>query len=244
MEGSVAAAPAANDGQQGTDAQVQQGQGTDAGAVGIDAAAINDTLAGLASQQEEMRNFLQSAPWAQAAPGTQDAQTQAAEPQVPAADLSFLDPASPTFDAENAGDLLANAIQQQVQATSQQLVQDAITPLQQQLAEAKSQQEADALAAEYPELAQPEVAKQVIDTTKEYVSAMNLPPELAGNMGMIRLVYMAARAADAANQQGAQGAQAATLEGGAGARPGGSQGGLTVDQIVGAGGRRNVLPFA
>lgn len=241
MEGSVAAA-SAGEGQQSTDGQ---SQGAENGS--IDAAAINDTLANLASTQEEMRTFLQSAPWAQTqgeGNGIESVAAEQQQQQQPATDLSFLDPESPSFDAENAGDLLGKAIQDQVQATSQQMVKDAIAPLQQQMAEAKSQQEADALAGEYPELAQPEVAKQVLDTTKEYVAAMNLPPELAGNMGMIRLVYMAGRAADTANEQGAAGAQsAATLEGGAGARPGGGQGGLTVDQIVGASGRRNVLPF-
>jgi hypothetical protein len=236
MEASAAglAGPAAGDG--GGEGQSQGGEQAPQGNDAI--AQMAETLQGLAGTQEEMRQFL-----SQQAEATQQSKQ---EPVTPAADLSFLDETSPQYDPEKAAQRLSEVMRAEAGTETQRLLQEALSPLQQQVSEMQRSQEADQLVGEFPELGKPEVAEAVVKTAEQYAE-MTGHPELAGNTAFIRMTYMAGRAAQLAQQQdgAGSGAGAATLEGAGGASPGGAGQGAsqTADSIAQDwSDRRSVLP--
>lgn len=186
-------------------------------------------LSAIPGQLEELRSWMES-----------QAVTQEPESQVPAeADLGFIDPSNPGYDPQAAAGQLLELLQQQ----NNQALAEAIAPIQQQVQQVQNAREADALAAEFPELEKQEVADQVIRMARDWVSAAGLPEEYAGNMQVIRAVYMMGRAAELANSEGQPAPDAASLEGAGGASPGGSSAGqITAESIIGAQ-RRSPLPF-
>lgn len=248
MEASAAAGPAAGDGGTGPDAPQQQpGQEQQQEGQQPDLAQLQQQLAELGPNLEQMRGMLteqqeaQQAAWEQQqqyAPGYDPAQEQQEQPQT---DLSFMDPDSPAYNPQQAAMALAGLMEQQ----SQQQVQAAVEPLQHQIATMEAQRQADLLAGEFPEMEDPEIAQNVIDVSRQYAQMLG-QPELGDNPAFWRMAYMAGRAADAANAEQQAPPAAATLEGAGGASPGSSadaqqqvvQGILNAD---GAG--RSVLPF-
>ena len=167
---------------------------------------------------------------------------EAGQEQQPAQpDLSFMDPDSANYNPQLAAQSLAQLMADQ----SQQQVQAAVAPLQEQVRTMEAQRQADLLAGEFPEMQDPEIAQNVINVSRQYAEMLG-QPELGDNPAFWRMAYMAGRAADAANAEQQQQPAAATLEGAGGASPAGAadaqqqvvQGILNAD---GAG--RSVLPF-
>jgi hypothetical protein len=247
MEASAAAGPAAaaGEGDPSQDGGQPQEQGQP------DLAAIQQQLAELGPSLEQMRGMLteqqegmyaQQQQLAEAQGWTPEQIAQAEAEAQPQADLSYLNPDAPGYDPNMAAQTLANVMQQ----ASQQQVQQAVAPLQEQIATMEAQRQADLLAAEFPELEDPEIAQNVVNVSRQYAEIIG-KPELGDNPAFWRMAYMAGRAADAANAEQQQQPAAATLEGAAGASPGipADEQQQLVQGILNAGGRgRSVLPFS
>jgi hypothetical protein len=223
----------------GGEAAQGQGEAQDQGQAAPDLNAFTDQLSQIAQGQEEMRQYLASNPW-QAAEQPDDGQQQ--QPQE--LDLSWLDSADPAYDPQAVGQRLNDVISQAAQTQAQQIV----GPMQEQLLELRRDQQARDLAAEFPEIAQPDVAQKIAGPgglAHQYAEMLG-QPGLAAEPSFWRLCYMANKAADAANaeQEGSEGPGAAHLESGAGAGPAGQQVDLKA-LILGADGPRGskVLDF-
>jgi len=203
--------------------------GQDAGAdAGVDLSQITETLTSLSQGQEDLRDFLQSAPW--------QAEAELAEPEAPEVpDLSFLD------DPDLPPDDLAERLTGAFDARSQQMVQQALAPLQEKIAEQERLAQAQQLVAEFPDLADAETASTVVKAASEWAQQIG-KPEMANDPAVWRLVYMASRAADAANNE-SSGSPAAHLEGSGGPSAAGGQQVDLADRIINAAGPRRVLPF-
>lgn len=219
----------ASEGDQGTQGQQEAPQGDAA------IAQFTEQLQSMQQAQQQQWEFLQNNP------ALQPAEEKPAEQPPP--DLTFLDETHPNYDPEQAAQQLQQLISEQAKAG----IQEAIGPLQTQLQELQSQQGADALTAEFPELAKPEVAEALVKQAEQQAQIIG-QPELVSNFAFLRVLYMAGRASQLQQQQNgsADGAQAATLEGAGGASPGSGQQGAvpTGDSIAeGWSKQRSVLPF-
>lgn len=245
MEGSVAAGgqgqgAGGDAGGQG-DAQQQQQvqQQSPAELLGFDPQALLGQLEQVQSGQEGLRELLQ-------------AQQQGGEEEADQGfDLSFLDPMS-GLDPQQMGQQLQTLLRGEAERIAdqrvQQIVQERIDPLVQRLDEGDRTQMLRDLTAEFPEIAEPEMAQQVVGLSTQIVQAYGWPQEMAADPRLWRLAYLAGRAADAHNEEEQGGADPVTalLEGGRGPMPGGGQGQVDLgEQIVNGGGRRgaSVLPF-
>lgn len=197
---------------------------------------LQDALGPMQAQLEDVRTWLEQNP-----PAQEQETEQQTDPATPP-DLSYLDPSSPNYDAQTAANQFLQLLEQQHGQQMEPLMQE-IGQLRDGLADMRSQAEAEQLAAEFPDLAKQEVSDKVFALAQQWAERAGLPPEAAKNMQVIRMVYMAGRAAEAANAE-ASGEQpaAANLEGAGGAAPAAPVGGLTAESIVGAPGR-SVLPF-
>jgi hypothetical protein len=207
----------------GADQGLAQGQDQGSQQQTVDFGALQQQVESMSSNQEEMRQYLQQiGEFLQPAPGPQ-------EPQAP--DLSpVLQEADPNVAAQRLQEVIDRAAQQRAEA----LFQDRFGPMEEQVQTMRLNQEADALVAEFPDLADEQVAGAVLESARQLAETVG-QPELVGNSQFVRLVYMAGRAAQMAQQQeGAAGAPGvATLEGGGGAGPAGdTQSGETADTIA------------
>jgi len=170
-----------------------------------------------------------------------------AEPDAMAdIDLSWLDSGDPQLDqqmAQNFTTMVDAAVDQRVQ----QALQQHVAPLQQTQEDMRRAMEADQLSTEFPELQHPETARQVISNAAEWAEMVG-KPELAASPQVWRMVYLAGRALEQAqDEEGAEPPNAAHLEGAGGAIPGGGQQVDLLSLIAGdpgEGGRlgRKVLP--
>jgi len=196
-----------------------------------------EPFAGAFEQEPEQPDYQQPG-----YPPEQQTYPQAGE-QPQGQELGFLDPNSPGYSPEAAAQQLLGVLQQ----SNAQAVEEAVSPIREQLQEFTTQRQADALAGEFPELEDPQIAEQVIQASREYAQVISpqdpqVAATLAASPAFWRWAYMAGRQAEAA-QGAAQAPPAATLEGAGGASPGSPDAGqLTADSIVGATPRR-VLPF-
>lgn len=225
---------AASDGQQQGDAQNGEGQGDANAQMAQQIESLANTLPQLQQSQEQMREYLQSNPWA-----PQD-ETQE-EPQV--ADLSFLDESSPQYDPNAVAQRLSEVMKQEASTEAERLMQEKLAPIQAQVQEMKSQQGADELAAEFPELKDAKVAQQVIEHAEQQAQILG-HPELVGNFQFVRQVYLMGRAMQLSQEQRGDGAPAATLEGAGGASPGAQGATPTADSVTSTWGQnQKLLPF-
>lgn len=220
-------------GQAGGDAgQQQQGQAQqDAGQQqgGLDMAQLQETLQGFSAGQDELRQQLQQL--------QQQPQQPDGEPAGDDADLDL----SELYDDPEATSKQINDVVQKMVAEG---IQQTVSPLQEKIQQFETEQKAMQLAAEFPELQDRAVADEVFKNAQTLLGNAGLPQEFAGNLDIIRLVYMAGRGAEAANAEGDQ-PDAAHLEGGTGALPGQNQADL-VQQMFGTDSEspgRKILPF-
>jgi hypothetical protein len=225
------------------DGQQQGGNGEGTGTVpGLEAMA--QQMQEFGQQLEPMREFLQSQQW-------QEIQQAQADPQQPqpqddpfsGLDLGFLEDPSVAaqMDPEQFSQQLSQTISQAAEQIADRQVEQRVGPVEQQLAEMQRQQDVASLVGEFPEIAEEDTAKQVLQAAGQLAEQMG-QPELGQNPKFWRVVYMAGRAADAAAEEQGDISAPAGLESGAGATPGGGGGDLG-DQIVGARAGRGVLPF-
>lgn len=243
MEGSAALGAGGQqaggaDGGQGAEQQQAGGQ--------FDPSQLVASMSAIAEGQNETRELLRSLAEQNTA-GAEGAEGEEGDGHDPFAglDLSFLEETPAAAEAEDPaqftaqlGQVLAQAVQQGVQQQMGQIVQ----PLQTQLSEMQRSQAAQELADEFPALADPGTAQEVMGLASQ-LAAANGQPELGDQPWFWRLTYMAAEAAAAANDAGGNAdPNAATLEGGGGALPGGASGGDLGDAIVGSRRGASVLP--
>jgi len=212
----------------------QGGEATDSGP---DFSAMMEAIQSQGSELGQMRDFLQSAPWQQLEGA--DGQQETGEPALPEIDLGFLD--DPEAAAGMDPQQFAQQLQQTITQAAEQIADQRVAPIQEGLDEMRRTQEVNALVGEFPELGEAEVGQQVVTAAEQLAKEMNRP-ELAQEPSFWRLVYMAGRAADAAQEEQGDIPAPTSLESGAGATPGGGGGDLG-DAIVGARAGRGVLPF-
>jgi hypothetical protein len=149
---------------------------------------------------------------------------QAEEAPDPLADidLSWLDSGDPQLDQQMAQNF-KTMVDAAVNARVEQAVQQHVGPLQQSQQEMQRSMEADQLTEEFPEMREPEVARQVIRNAVEAAETFGVP-EHADKPWFWRMTYLAGRALDAAHEEeGSEQPQVAHLEGAGGAIPGGGQ---------------------
>lgn len=220
----------------GQAAEAQQGQGGS-----VDVGQLAEQFGQMSASQAELGEWLRSEPWrAQESEGEQQEENQEL-------DLSWLDPEAPGFDPDEVAQRLGGLINQTAEQRAQQLKQSEIDPLKNDVAEMRREREAESLVREFPALAEPETASEVVSVAKQLAEANGMP-DLANQPWFWRLTYMAGTAAEAANEEGSENPRAAHLEGGGGGVPGGGQ--VDYAQMIVNGGRgegglgAGVLPFS
>ena len=213
----------------------QQGDGESGG--GLDYAALQQSLDATNQSVGEMREFLQSNPWQQVQNAEPDAEQS--DDGLGELDLDYLDPETAAM-MEPAE--LQQRLTQTITQAAERIADQRVAPLQEGLDEIRRENAVNALVGEFPEFGEPETAQQVVEAADQLAESMN-QPHLANEPDFWRLVYMAGRAADAAQEEQGEVPAPASLESGAGATPGGGGGDLG-DQIIGAGrAGSSVLPF-
>lgn len=222
---------------QGDAGQAQQGEAQAQG--GADYAAMARQLEAHSSGLEESRQMMSQI--LQAVQGPQEPPADTGQQTDDGMDLSFL-------GDDQGYDPAAAA--QQLQSAMAREIDSRLKPLQEQydnrIGEIERENQANALVAEFPDIAETETSQRVVKLAAEFAEQLG-QPDLANNPKMWRIAYMVGRAAEAANSEGAEPSSAAHLEGGAGATPAGSQ--VSLDDvrasIVNGGGARgaSVLPF-
>jgi hypothetical protein len=177
---------------------------------GPDLSGMVDQIGQIASGQEEMRQYLASNPW-------QQPETEPEAQQDEGLDLSWLDPNAQQYEdpaqvAQRLNDQISGAVEQRVQALTD--------PMREQMAEMRRDQQARDLAAEFPEIATDEMANQIAGPggLAAQMADQLGQPGLAAEPGFWRLVYMAHKQAEQANN-GSDGPGAAPLESAGGPGP-------------------------
>lgn len=218
------------------------GNGDAGEAQGGQQAALPDslvsTLEGLATGQEELRQFLQSQSEGEGGEG---------EGEDDGLDLSFMDPGDPEFDPAQVAERLGGLIDTAAERRANALMEQRVGPLESRLNDMARTAEAERLVAEFPEFGDQEVATEVVKVSRQIAEAHVDDPKEAAKLAdqpwFWRLTYMAARAAESANAEG-DAPTAAQLEGGGGAMPGSASQADLGDAIVAPSqGGRSVLPF-
>jgi hypothetical protein len=218
---------------QQADGQAQEGQAAEQ--QGPDFGALTQQLEAQGQSLEQLREYLQSNPWA-----AQEQQGEPAQEEQPL-DLGFLESGDPQFDQE-----LAQNLQQLIQSQVEQGVQQHLSPLQERLQTFERMDQARELTSEFPELNEPEHAQRVIVMSREYAEMMG-KPELADEPAMWRLMHLANAAMVAAKEEEGN-TSAAHVEGAGGAGAGGQPQVDLGDLIVNGQGEgaplgRRALPF-
>jgi hypothetical protein len=177
---------------------------------GPDLSGMVDQIGQIASGQEEMRQYLASNPWQQP-----EAEPEAQQDE--GLDLSWLDPNAQQYEdpaqvAQRLNDQISGAVEQRVQALTD--------PMREQMAEMRRDQQARDLAAEFPEIATDEMANQIAGPggLAAQMADQLGQPGLAAEPSFWRLVYMAHKQAEQANN-GSDGPGAAPLESAGGPGP-------------------------
>lgn len=210
-------------------------------AAGLDPNEVMSRFDAMQGSMEEMR--------AQLSQQQQVPQDVVEEPE----DYSWLDPATEGFDP--------GEFQQNIAQMVRQAAQEAAAPALQQTAEMQRAQAAAALRTEFPEIGDPETAKNVMSGAQEFAGAiindiaptlrsMGLPDEViqAIGAGIVsspaawRGVYLGAKGLDAAKAETPIDPSAGLLEGGSGPRPGAQEVQDPAQRIVAARGG-SILPF-
>jgi hypothetical protein len=202
---------------------------------GPDLSGMVDQIGQIASGQEEMRQYLASNPWQQP-----EAEPEAQQDE--GLDLSWLDPNAQQYEdpaqvAQRLNDQISGAVEQRVQALTD--------PMREQMAEMRRDQQARDLAAEFPEIATDEMANQIAGPggLAAQMADQLGQPGLAAEPSFWRLVYMAHKQAEQANN-GSDGPGAAPLESAGGPGPAQQTNEDIVKGIMEAGGQGSkVLNF-
>jgi hypothetical protein len=224
---------AANGGDAGGDALGQNGGENGNGA---DLAALMDQLSQMSSSQDELRQFLTAQPFQ---PQAGDGLGWAEGDGLDAAGLEQAgwdpgDDFGEGFGDELTGDPVRDAqvLGDHFNAAMHGVAEQAVAPLREHMTVMQRVADARDFTAEFPEVNDPAVAKQVMATTASFANDVLNRPDLAENVQLMRVLYLAGRALDSAQAEGAENPAAAHLEGGGGAGPGGGNAPSMVDQIL------------
>jgi hypothetical protein len=223
------------------DAQGQgEGEGQAAEQQGPDYGALSQQLEQQGQSLDQLREYLQSNPWA-----AQDQGEEQGQEEQPL-DLGFMETGDPQFDQELAQNL-QSLIQSQVdQGLEQKVIEKHLRPMQERLQTFERMDQARELTAEFPELNDAEHAQRVIGMSREYAEMMG-KPELADEPAMWRLMHLANAAMVAAKEE--EGNTSAAHVEGAGAAGGGQQSQVDLGDLIvngqgeGAPLGRRALPF-
>jgi hypothetical protein len=225
----------------------QQGDGTTSGGEaqaqqGPDVGALTEQLNQLGQGMEGMREFLQSQPWQQ--PADEGAGGEPEQPQIDPNALTEY-----TYGDEEAAKNLASVIESQMaqrEAALRQEFQRELGTVAERVTERERLEQMGDLVAEFPDMAKPEVAQQIVQQTHELAAANGWGDEWANSPSSWRLVYAAQEMHRIAQEEGREGQAPAHLEGGGGAAQ--AQKANPGDDFLkmlddGAGTGRSVLPF-
>jgi hypothetical protein len=236
MSDAATGAPSGDAGQSNGEAQAQQGP---------DVGAINEQLQALSGGFEEMRDFLQSNPWQQPADDGAGAEP---EPQQPHIDPDAL--TEYTYGDDEAARTLASVIENQWQQRENALRQEfqrELGNVSERVSERERLEQMRDLVDEFPDMANEDVARPIVQQAHELVAANGWPQQMATDPSFWRVVYAAQQAFAMHESEGRDGPAAAHLEGGSGGAGAASpqqRGEDLVKQIVSAnGGGAGVLPF-
>lgn len=233
MEGSVATQGAGA----AAGADGQGAEGTEANN-GPDLGAIASQMQGFQEGQEALRGLVSdlAAQLQQGGDGGEGGEGEGDEAPL---DLSFLDDA--TLDAAEVAENLQGLIDQR----AQQIAAAQVGPLAERIDKSERKAELADLVSDIPDMGNPEIANQVVQATAQMADAYGWPDQLKNDPKMYRVVYLAAKAAEIAAEEGdGNDVAVATLEGGGGARAAQVQQAQQLgDQIVGARKGRGALPF-
>jgi hypothetical protein len=153
------------------------------------------------------------------------------------------DPSDPATMANVLGDAFADYIRGELEPLQQQVEQ-----ARRETQEAKLESEYRQLASEFPDLGERETMEEVLSVARDFATARGLPPKMAADPALLRMVYMAGVAAEIAQAEaGMEEPGTAHLEGGAGSSPSGGRvdaGDAIVNpQLAGGAQGSHVLPF-
>lgn len=207
----LATAPATGDGQQQAQGEQQQTEGQQQ----PDLAAVLDTIGQQFEQQRTMLQGLAESRQEQAPEEQQQTDANEGQGEI---DLSFLDESAPSYQGPEAAMQQLGSL---IDSIAAQRAQALVEPLQKDIGELRTDRAIDDLVAKYPQIADPEVGKTVIDTAQQWAQKAG-HPELGSMPEFFELVYLAGRAADQSKQEGSTQESAAALEGAGGASPGGA----------------------
>jgi hypothetical protein len=195
--------------------------GQDGGAEAQPQYVTSDQFDSFVQSQQEMQEMLRNAQFSNQQQQQQTQPTQEAEPEAaPELDLSFLEDAG--YDSQDTAERLMGAFGQQIEQATKPLIQR-LEQQDQMIREQRYERDAEALVAELPELAKPEVQQQVLGLASELIQTNNWSEDLLHDPKFWRVAYFAAKAADTANSEGSEQPNAAHLEGGGGATPASAQ---------------------
>jgi hypothetical protein len=199
--------------QAGLAGQNGQGEGGEGQAQpGFDAAALAEQLGSefTTRNAEQLREMLPQM--------LQEYQQAQQEPEAePDGDLNFDFMTDPEAQYEDPRQV-AERLQQQFDQRLQQALDAKIGPLEQQQTEMRHRQEAQNLVDEFPQLADPDTARQVVETSRALAEQLG-QPQLAAEPAFWRLAFMSLSASEAAQNEGSEDPAAAHLEGAGGAGP-------------------------
>lgn len=215
--------------------QQQQGDGPDV------TAAIRDAMAPFAQGQSELLDFLRSGQQA----GGEEAQ-QEGEPEI---DLSWLDSLGEPgaqLDPQALQQGLMESLGPVIEQKAQQLVDQRIGPMSETLSNMERETHMERLVDEFPDMGDQEIAGQVVSTAHQLVQGNQWPQEVAQDPRFWRLIFMAGRGAETAQeeQEGGEESLPALLGGASGSGSGGGEQQHPGDAIVTARRGRGVLPFS
>lgn len=218
-----------------------EGAGGDAAAPDFGALVTQMQTIGQSQEQlrSELQNLVQAEPWKPTA--------EAATPAEPEIDLSFLDDERVASDPAELARRLQSTIADAVKSQAETLVEQRMAPLSEQMKAQQFDRDAQALIQEFPEMEDPQIAEHVVGTTARYVDTHfgHLPPDaqaaLKGSPHLYKVMFMAGRAAEAAQNEGGD-SPSLHMEGGGGAAPITGQQELG-DLMLGARRGASVLPF-
>lgn len=211
MTSPAGGAGAASNGGDAGQGEAQQGEQ----AGGPDVSALAEQLGQMSEGQEQMRQFLMSQPWSaqQAQEGGEDA---GGEPE--GLDLSALDDMGYDRDAAQA---LADTIERQWQQREQSLrseFDERLNTVDNRISERERLEAMQDLVAEFPDMAKPEVARDIVSQAQTLAEANGWSPELGADPRFWRMNYAAQEFFRLmAEEEGSEQPEAAHLEGGAGA---------------------------
>lgn len=204
MEASGAPAAAAEAQEPGTEqqGQAQQQQGSP------DLSQLNELVQGIPQVQGELRDMIRGL------------QPQEEEPEPASLDLSDLYEEALGPDPDELASKFSDYTDRRIEEALKPY-EERTKAAEDRAAQVERAQQMKTLVEEMPEMDDPETAKEVMDLTQQYADMLGGQySELGSDPRFMKVIAYAARAIQAAQEEGAETPNAAHLESGSSARPG------------------------